>query len=181
MEQMRHYGQSVFILTSRPKAYREQDTVMRLQLNTSLWVRDFNKNQRKKFVSQWYECQERYANAGRDTPDVEKAARDSAHNLLQQIESQQALKDLAKNPLLLNMIVTFHRRVPGAELPTRRVELYREICQLQLVDRPRARGVGGVITQCEAQSSLQQIAYVMMHRHLERVGRKTLIGWLAKL
>jgi hypothetical protein len=178
---MRRYGQSVFILTSRPKAYREQDTATRMQLSTSLWVRNFNENQRKQFVNQWYDCQERYANAGRDTPDVKKVARESAQDLLQQIESQQALKDLAKNPLLLNMIITFHRRVPGAELPKRRVELYREICRLQLVDRPRVRGVGNLMTQCNAQDILQQIAFGMMQHHWERIPKEILLNTLTQI
>ncbi|MEM7796648.1 MAG: GUN4 domain-containing protein [Cyanobacteria bacterium P01_C01_bin.118] len=179
--QMRRYGRSIFILTSRPKAYREQDAATRLQLSTSLWVRDFSQHQRRQFVTQWYECQERYANAGRNTPDVQKVAKESAQDLLQQIESQQALKDLAKNPLLLNMIVTFHRRVPGAELPKRKVELYGEICRLQLVDRPRARGVGSVIVQCESQKILQQVAYIMMRSHVERIHRVTLLRWLERI
>mgnify|MGYP001796348642 CR=1 FL=1 len=179
--QMRRYGKSVFLLTSRPKAYKEQDVSTRLQLSTSLWVRDFNESQRKQFVTRWYECQEKYANAGRETPDVKKVAARSAQDLLTQIETQQALKDLAKNPLLLNMIVTFHRRVPGAELPKRRVELYREICRLQLEERPRARGVGSLMTQCEAQGILQQIAFAMMQRHWERIPQGTLLNALSRI
>ena len=175
MLQMRRYGKSVFLLTSRPKAYKEQDVSTRLQLNTSLWVRDFNESQRKKFVTRWYECQERYANAGRETPDVRKAATKAAQELLSQIESQQALKDLAKNPLLLNMIVTFHRRVPGAELPKRRVELYREICRLQLIDRPKVRSVGNLLTQCDTQGMLQQIAFLMMQHQWERIQQERLL------
>ncbi|MEL7507230.1 MAG: GUN4 domain-containing protein [Cyanobacteria bacterium J06554_1] len=180
-DNMRRYGQSVFILTSRPKAYRAQNSVTRLQLSTSLWVRNFNENQRRRFVTQWYECQERYANAGRNTPDVKKAAKDLAQDLLQQIESQQTLKDLAKNPLLLNMIVTFHRRVPGVELPKRRVELYREICRLQLVDRPRARKISSLITHYDAQGILQQLAFAMMQRHWERIQKDTLLNALSKI
>ncbi|MEM6252363.1 MAG: GUN4 domain-containing protein [Cyanobacteria bacterium P01_D01_bin.156] len=179
--QMRRYGQAVFLLTSRPKAYREQKAGARLQLSTSLWVRDFNELQRKQFVTRWYECQERYANAGRETPDVKKTADRASQNLLAQIESQQALKDLAKNPLLLNMIVTFHRRVPGAELPKRKVELYREICQLQLLDRPRARGVGPLMTQYNAQGILQQIAFAMMQRQWKRIDQKVLLQGLSQI
>ena len=168
-DQMRRYGNSIFILTSRPKAYKEQDPASRLELSTALWVRDFNENQRRDFVTRWYECQERYAHGGRDTPDVKQLAANSASDLLGQIEARQELKDLAKNPLLLNMIVTFHRRYPGATIPQRRVELYREICQLQLRDRPCARELDTLLTQCEAQIILQTLAIRMMVARKERL------------
>ncbi|MDA0865377.1 MAG: GUN4 domain-containing protein, partial [Cyanobacteria bacterium] len=176
--QMRRYGNSIFMLTSRPKAYKEQDAADRLELSTTLWVRDFNENQRCDFVTRWYQCQERYAHGGRDTPDVRQIASDSAHDLLSQIEARQELKDLAKNPLLLNMIVTFHRRYPGAKLPRRRVELYREICLLQLRDRPRARKLDTLLTQCDAQTILQMLALEMMEHKWERVPRGQLVALL---
>ncbi len=178
-EQMRRYGKSVFILTSRPKAYKEQETVDRLEFTTPIWIKDFKAKQRQDFVERWYLCQERYAHGGRNTPDVRQTATQAASELLAQIEARQELKDLAKNPLLLNMIVTFHRRYPGAELPKRRVELYREICQLQLKDRPRARKLETLLTQCEAQTLLQMLALEMMQQHQERIDRYTILQQLA--
>ncbi|MBD2122158.1 GUN4 domain-containing protein [Trichocoleus sp. FACHB-262] len=177
-EQIRQYGKSIFILTSRPKAYTEQEVGDRLEFNTPLWVQNFNSEQRQDFVKRWYLCQERYANGGRDTPDVRQAATQAATELLAQIEARQELKDLAKNPLLLNMIVTFHRRYPGADLPKRRVELYREICLLQLRDRPSARTLETLLTQCEAQTILQMLALEMMEQKQERIDRDTLLRQL---
>ena len=179
-EQMRQYGESVFVVTSRPKAYQEQDAANRLVLASSLWVKDFDREQRRDFVTRWYGCQERYANAGRDTPDVKKRAAEFSQDLLGQIEAQPAIKALAKNPLLLNMIVTFHRRYEGANLPKRRVELYREICQLQLRDRPRARRLETLLTQCEAQTILQRVAFEMMLQKLERVERNRLLRYVGE-
>ncbi len=179
-EQMRQYGESVFVVTSRPKAYQDQDAANRLVLASSLWVKDFDREQRRDFVTRWYGCQERYANAGRDTPDVKKRAAEFSQDLLAQIEAQPALKALAKNPLLLNMIVTFHRRYEGANLPKRRVELYREICQLQLRDRPRARRLETLLTQCEAQTVLQRVAFEMMLQKLERVEQSTLLQYVGE-
>jgi len=175
-EQMRQYGESVFIVTARPKAYKDQDAADRLVLASSLWVKDFDSEQRRDFVTNWYWCQERYANAGRDTPDVKKRAAEYAQDLLGQIDEQRELRDLARNPLLLNMIVTFHRRYQEANLPKRRVELYQEICQLQLRDRPRARRLETLLTECEAQTMLQRVAFEMMLKKLERVGHKVLLG-----
>ena len=183
---MQQYGKSVFILTSRPKAYTGQHDVVqdpnhRLEFATRLWVKKFNPQQRKAFVEKWYLCQERYANAGRNTPDVDHMAAESAAELLEQIEARDELKALAKNPLLLNMIVTFHRRNPGADLPQRRVELYQEICRLQLKDRPNARKLQTLLTQCEAQTILQQIALGMMEQHEERIERPTLLQRLKEI
>ena len=178
-EQMRRYKNSVFILTSRPKAYREQDTSDRLEMTTPIWVRDFNQGQRRDFVESWYRYQERFANSGRDTPDVKQAAQSAADELLAQIEARPELKDLTKNPLLLTMIVTFHRRYPGAELPRRRVELYQEICRLQLKDRPGARKLETLLLDCGAQVILQMLALEMMQKKEERVERRELVGRLA--
>lgn len=179
-EQLRRYRKSVFILTSRPKAYREQGAADRLEFATTLWVRDFNAEQRQRFVNQWYLCQERYTHGGRNTPDVQKIAEQAAKDLLAQIEARSELKDLAKNPLLLNMIVTFHRRYPSAELPKRRVELYREMCLLQLRDRPAARQLETLLTQCDAQTILQMLSLAMMRGRLERIDRAKLLPGLAK-
>lgn len=178
--QMRLYGNSIFIVTSRPKAYRNQDAAHRLELSTPLWVRNFDDTQRRDFVTRWYKCQERYAHGGRDTPDVVQLANQNAQDLLEQIEARQELKDLAKNPLLLNMIVTFHRRYPGAKLPQRRVELYQEICQLQLKDRPRARQLDTLLTQCNAQVILQMVALHMMRRRMERIPHEDLFYFVVR-
>lgn len=180
-EQLWLYGKSVFIITSRPKAYQEQGTRDRLEFTTSLWVKNFDPDQRKAFVEKWYQCQERYANGGRTTPDVKQIATQAATELLKQIEARQELKDLAKNPLLLNMIVTFHRRYPGAELPKRRVELYREMCLLQLRDRPAARKLETLLTQCDAQIILQKLALAMMGQKWERIERPKLLQALTRL
>ncbi len=59
-------------------------------------------------------------------------AAEGASALLAQIEAEEELQKMAKNPLLLNMIATFHRRNARAPLPKRQSELYAEICTLQL-------------------------------------------------
>lgn len=178
--QLEAYRNSVFILTSRPKAYQEQNPADRLDLATVLWVQDFDKEKRKQFVDQWCWAQEYYASGRRDTPEVKHTAQQTATDLLDQIESQEELQKLAKNPLLLNMIATFHWRNPGAKLPNRRVDLYRDICHLQLKHRPSARQIETVLTRCEAQTILQRLALAMMHAKKERVKRSDLLKALNK-
>jgi predicted NACHT family NTPase len=173
--QMRAYRKSVFILTSRPKAYTEQDPGDRLDYNTLLWVRKFKPKQRRDFIQKWYWCQEYYHHGKTDTPAVRKAATEAAEDLLGQIEAREELSDLTENPLLLNMIALFHRRYPSAELPKRRVELYQEMCVLQLRDRPGARKLETLLMDCEAQTILQMLALEMMQRKEERVDQETLL------
>ena len=178
--QLRAYKQSVFILTSRPKAYTEQDASDRLDFNSLLWVRNFNLQQGKEFVQKWYWCQEYYHYGKTDTPAVRKVAADAAADLWEQIETRQELADLAKNPLLLNMIAMFHRSDPGAELPKRRVELYQKMCGMQLKDRPRARSLETLLVDSEPQIILQMLALEMMQQKEERVELDTLLERLTR-
>jgi len=94
-------------------------------------------------VNQWYASQERLARGGLDSPEVEREAKRNAQNLLNQIHNPQRpeLADLAKNPLLLNLLATYHRSNPSVELPRQRAELYQDIVTLQLRKRPEARDV----------------------------------------
>jgi predicted NACHT family NTPase len=178
--QMRTYKNSVFILTSRPKAYTEQDPGDRLDYNTLLWVRNFNPEQRRDFIQKWYWCQEYYHHGKIDTPAVRQAATEAAEDLLSQIAAREELSDLTKNPLLLNMIALFHRRYPSAELPKRRVELYQEMCVLQLRDRPGARKLETLLADCDAQTILQMLALEMMQRKEERVDQETVLERLTQ-
>ncbi|WP_434684333.1 GUN4 domain-containing protein [Pseudanabaena minima] len=162
-DEMRQYPESVFILTSRPTAYSEDYTARKP--TASFWIQDFNPEQRKQFVEQWYICQERYARGGRNTPDVEAKAKDKAQKLLAQIDARPELKDLAGNALLLNMMARFHRdNKQGAELPQRKVELYQDICELQLGRRAKAKGIDYLLLNSisDRQQVLQNLALRMM-------------------
>jgi predicted NACHT family NTPase len=85
-QQMRHYRESVFIITSRPTAYANDYTAQ--PPTASFWIEDFDDTQRQRFVEQWYGCQERYARGGRNTSDVQQRAKQNAASLLAQLESR---------------------------------------------------------------------------------------------
>jgi hypothetical protein len=161
-DEMRQYPESVFILTSRPTAYTEDYTARKP--TASFWIQDFNPEQRKQFVEKWYIYQERYARPDRYTPDVEAKAKEKAQKLLEQIDARTELKDLAGNALLLNMMARFHRNnKQGAELPQRKVELYQDICELQLGKRASARDIFLVLNSIsQRQEVLQFVALEMM-------------------
>ena len=178
-QQMRQYNKSVFLITSRPSAYGDKETGNQIQLSTVLWVNNLNDSQQQLFVEKWYQCQERYAHGGRNTPDVQQIAQRKAANLLVQIGERPELQVLAKTPLLLQMITTFHRFYSGSELPRRRVELYQEICLLQLKNRSLARNLETLLTQCEAQTILQMVALEMMIHQQKSINKFLLLKQIA--
>jgi hypothetical protein len=183
-EQMRQYPESVFILTSRPTAYKEDYSAKRP--TASFWVEDFNPDQRRRFVEQWYLCQERHARGGRNTPDVQLKAQQNAEALLTQIAARPELEAIAGNVLLLNMMARFYRDKQGAELPQRKVELYQDICELQLGRRAKAKGISLLLTSLsQRQEVLQIVALAMMQRaasdkaEFKQIGRDDLLGLMA--
>jgi len=172
--QMQQFHRSVFILTSRPTAYKEDYAE---PLRTKLWVRPFKPSQQEAFVRQWYLCQEKLDRGGRDTPEVTKEATRNADSLLRQINDpdRPGLADLAKNPLLLNLLATYHRSDPSAELPRQRAELYQDICTLQLRKRPEARYIVLSLPPHERQMVLQNVALTMMQKELKLIPESELL------
>ncbi len=177
--QMRRFDRSIFIVTSRPAAYTDSFVD---PLRTKLWVRPFQPQQQRDFVHQWYHCQERLDRGGRDTPEVQREAKRNAENLLHQINdpNRPELAALARNPLLLNLLATYHRSNPGVELPRQRAELYQDICTLQLRKRPDAREIQLPLTPEERQGVLQTVALDMMQRNLRLISEADLVALIAE-
>jgi hypothetical protein len=174
--QMSRYSDSVFMITSRPKAFKDQPLASQLDVTMPIWVRKFGPEKQRIFIEQWYRCQERMA-AGetKETESTKREALREAGKLLDQINDRPELQALATNPLLLNMIVTFHRRRPWGTLPVLRSDLYREICQLQIVDRPEARNVETILPGVDALAILQRLALEMMKRQIQRISHEEII------
>ena len=175
--QMRNYPKSIFIVSSRPKAYIEQPfEADRIELKSVFHVQPFTLKQIREFVKKWYWCQEYYSCGKTDSEAVRREATNASEELLQQITNREELTKLASNPLLLTMIARFHRRYPSAELPKRRGDLYQEICNLQLKDRPNARQLETMLTDGgDPQVILQMLALEMMIEKEKRVEREILL------
>ncbi len=171
--QFRDYPNSTFIVTSRPRAFQAHKG--NVKSGVELFVKEFNPEQQRRFISQWYLAQEINIRAGRNDANVRDTAQKHTANLLQQLQERSELGDLAKNPLLLNMIVNLHRSYQGQPLPQRRAELYQDICQLQLKYRPRARGIYMPLQLPESQQLLQGVALDLMQSFKEaRIGEEAL-------
>ncbi|NES83757.1 MAG: NACHT domain-containing protein [Moorea sp. SIO2B7] len=110
-KQMKSYPEAFFILTSRPAGYR--DYVSETKPNVSLFVKAFNEGQKARFIQRWYLSQEKHISAEPNHPMVKIEAEQKAANLINQLKEREELNDLAKNPLLLHMIVNLHLCYPG--------------------------------------------------------------------
>lgn len=132
--QVKNYPRCRFILSARPQGYRDAP----LQRAHVLEVQQFNSEQVKKFVHNWYVANE-ILSEGRDEESVRRRAQRDADALLHGIETMPSLSALTVNPLLLTMITMVHR-YRGA-LPGSRSELYAEICEVLLGRWRQARNV----------------------------------------
>ncbi|NES74039.1 MAG: hypothetical protein F6K24_57070, partial [Okeania sp. SIO2D1] len=111
----------------------------------------------------WYLQTEIMSRAGEDDIGVRNEAQQQAEELIKRILNSKPLADMAVNPLLLTMIATVHRR--GNVLPGKRVELYKEICQVLLERRQRAKKLPEPLTATQKQAVLQEIALgLMVHK-----------------
>jgi len=158
-EQMETYPDTPFILTSRPFGYQSA----RLQQGlTVLEVQSFNWKQVQQFIHSWYFQTEVMSRAGVKDLGVQQEAQQQADDLIKRIRSSSPLVAMAVNPLLLTMIATVHRR--GSALPGKRVELYKEICQVLLERRQRAKKIDEPLTATQKQSVLQVLALALMEK-----------------
>jgi len=161
--EMQRYKKSVFILTSRPTAYRLDYPNKKPFMN--YWIDNFDDKQRQEFLEKWYIYQEGKAARGLDR-SIQKKAKTRAEDLLKQIDASPDLKALSGNALMLNMMVRYHRDKKGKKLlPHRKFELYRGILELQLDRRPTEKGMTLLLNSAaERQKVLQFAALEMMQQ-----------------
>lgn len=162
-EQMDIYGDSAFILTSRPAAY--QDFYKARRPNYPITVQRFTPEQQATFAQRWYHCVEFGYRTG-DSRDAkqkaERKAEDLCEDFLTQLRSRPEMEEMAQIPLLLNLLVTYHRSNITRTLPSQRLELYSGICKLQLIDRPFARGINMLVRPEKAMDILRRIGWGML-------------------
>jgi predicted NACHT family NTPase len=158
--QMEAYPESTFILTSRPIAYEKFYLARRPSL--PIIVQRFTEDQQQAFVQQWYQCHERAYRSDESTKTADQKAETRTEEFLIQLRSRPELEEMAQVPLLLNLLVTYHRNNVVRTLPSQRLELYRGICKLQLEDRPRARGIDMLVPYDRTMVILRTLAWTMM-------------------
>jgi predicted NACHT family NTPase len=177
-QQMGQYAQSVFILTSRPAGFKDYTAQ---KPNIPLFVKKFTPQQQADFIRKWYFCQEKCVRRARQIRHAKQVAQKRSDQLIAQLDNRRTeLGYMAENPLLLNMLVTFHRFDPSAELPRQRLELYRGISKLQLDDRPKARLITMLLSYRKNMALLQKIAMGMVQSNRLTLPKTSLLAFLAK-
>lgn len=175
---MRQYAQSVFILTSRPAGFKDFTAQ---KPKVPLFVKKFSPEQQADFIRKWYFCQEKCVRSARQIQNAKQVAQERSDQLIAQLDSRRVeLGYMAENPLLLNMLVTFHRFAPSAELPRQRLELYRGISKLQLDDRPKARLITMLLSYRKNMVLLQKIAMGMVQSNRFTLPKAALLAFLEK-
>lgn len=154
-EQARVYPLNDFVMTSRPYGY-DRHPISGLDVLTLL---PFGREQVRQFVQNWYLANEIKSHRA-DDEGVRRAAREGADQLFQRLVNDPALMDLAANPLLLTMLITVHRY--RNSLPGRRVELYKEICEVSLGKRQASKGLDDNFTPGQKQAVLESLAFALM-------------------
>jgi hypothetical protein len=158
--QMQEYREATFILTSRPAGFKDYVGPKPL---TPISIESFTPDQQEEFIRRWYLCQERRNGTRRSAANY--AALERSEDLITQLKANSELMKMAENPLLLNMITTFHRGSKTRTLPKRKAELYAGIIRLQLNDRPVARTQSMLLPYEKSLELLQQIALVMIYEN----------------
>ncbi len=135
-EQMQIYSESIFIITSRPDSYKINPLK---EARIFLEIKSWNSHQIANFIRSWYLENEILRQARKENTWVKNKALKKAKDLIRRIKNSPSLSAITLNPLLLTALVTFEQINGG--LPKNRVILYREICNLLLIQRQKAKGL----------------------------------------
>ncbi|GGA23231.1 GUN4 domain-containing protein [Okeania sp. KiyG1] len=172
---IKDYDSCFFIVTSRPSGYRNYARDSKLN---SLFVKPLSESQQERFIRSWYLSIERHKSAASNNPSVKQEADRQASNLVAQLQESSELSDLSKNPLLLNIIVKLHSYYSGEKLPKRRIDLYAEICRMQLGDRPLVKKIDMLLESKDGQKVLQELALYMVKSNQSQIEKKELLSQL---
>ena len=176
--QMQQYGQAVFILSSRPAGYKDY-TAKKPAI--PIFVKKFNPQQQEDFIRRWYLCQEKCCRPLNRRRQAKAVAQKRSKHLVDQLQARrEELGYMAENPLLLNMLATFHRFDVSVVLPSQRLELYRGICKLQLEDRPKARLIRMLLSYRKSNMLLQRVALGMVKANRLTLSQAALLKFLAQ-
>jgi formylglycine-generating enzyme required for sulfatase activity len=145
-------------------------------------VRDFSLAEVERFLSNWH----RLLAVGQHGPGAvaERQAAAQTAPLLQAIRSNERIRELAINPLLLTVIAVVHRDL--VQLPDRRAALYAEAVEVLLGQWDEARGVTEFsilpdqpFDAGDKRLVLQNLALHLHEQQSKEIGVGELRPWLA--
>lgn len=149
------------LVTSRFSGYRGEAILPGYYLR--LEIQDYGMPEVQQFLENWLIGVETHVHEDNDF--WRNQAKSKAENLFQRIEAAPALRELAVNPLMLQIIALVHR--DRGTLPERRVELYKECTDVLLERWDKAKGLEVLLSAAQARQLLQPIA-LWMHSEENR-------------
>jgi energy-coupling factor transporter ATP-binding protein EcfA2 len=160
-QQLSDFYQAPFILTSRPDAYKKaplHENAIELEvqpfsiLERNAFIRNWCANWRKSTISRDYRLSE-----------LKEKSEKQSQDLIQQIDALPSLRLMANNPLLLSLMARTH--TDKGKLAPRRVDLYRDVCQVLLEGRQRYRlASASILSAPKKQEILQVLALEISKR-----------------
>jgi formylglycine-generating enzyme required for sulfatase activity/energy-coupling factor transporter ATP-binding protein EcfA2 len=176
----RAYPDCRYVVTCRIVGYTEASQLGEGYATTT--VRDFSLEDVRTFLSQWH----RLVAIGQMGPgeSAEAHAQKQTRQLLASIETNDRVRELAINPLMLTVIALVHR--DRVKLPDRRAELYQEAVDVLLGKWDEARGVQEslILDQrpfdiSDRRLVLQQVALAMHEQSIKEIDAAPLRELLA--
>lgn len=175
-QQIERYSLNLFIMTSRPLGYKEiceGNKLLSEKVHLHLEVQRFSVSDIHSFVKNWYWCKSEKTREKREKEERRKAKgirkvtrrktiRRREDDLIQRMQGNKYILELASNPLLLKLICIIHQEKKN-RLPEGRGALYKEIIDLSLEKRMRAKrtscptGLSGN----QKQAILQHVAFAL--------------------
>jgi formylglycine-generating enzyme required for sulfatase activity len=163
------YPECRFIVTSRVVGY---EGAARIGAEFGLAkVRELSNAEVRQFLRDWTRVVES-ALAGSAAPEILRLADEQSGKLIQAIDHNPRVAELAVNPLLLIVIALVHRY--RAQLPERRSELYEEAVEVLLGYWDEAKGLetdlilaGRALDGGDRRSLLEPVAF-WLHEHKKR-------------
>ncbi|MEM7714848.1 MAG: tetratricopeptide repeat protein, partial [Cyanobacteria bacterium P01_A01_bin.68] len=149
-----------FVITSRIAGYREVQLSSRFAEFT---IEDMDSEQVELFLSRWCYTVEKSQQPDASEEQWQKRGNEQVQDISQAVKSNEGVKRLTTNPLLLTILALIHRN--GDRLPNRRVKLYELAVQTltedwqlskKLPDAPRV-----VLKETEVVELLAPLAYWM--------------------
>ncbi len=165
------YPGNRYVVTSRVMGYTRAARLGEGYAVTT--VCDFTQADIERFVTHWSRIVE-VALAGSETLFALREARRQTKALLNAIQTNKRVRELAINPLLLTVIALVQRY--RAQLPERRTELYEEAIEVLLGKWDEAKGLedsstlaGRELDAGDRRGLLEPIALWMMEQHAREI------------
>lgn len=177
----RAYAGCRYVVTCRIVGYTDTSRLNEGYATTT--VRDFTLEDVTTFLSQWHRLVAIGQMGHGDT--AEAFAAHQTRQLLDSIEKNDRVRELAINPLMLTVIALIHR--DRVKLPDRRAELYQEAVEVLLGKWDEARGVQeslilneGVFDVSDRRLVLQHLALTMHEQNIKEIDLDPLRNILAQ-